>query len=197
MTVAEHRLAVDAGDGSNNEIQDKYDGEEYSTKDQRADTRTTFYQQDIEQLNVSERRKEELRRALRRQEGEDYGEGTTIDKTRRQRKQQNREEDKRRMIGTYAAHLDMTSAQKERAKHLFLDVLSIDSFGPYASEEVSLAVLNVVAREDGWRLEDESQFHDLMVRCEITSDESDEKPSMAVMRKLREMVRERVPSLDG
>lgn len=195
MTVNEHRLANESGDGSRSEIQDKYDAEEYQTKDQRADTRTTFYESDINQLNVSERRKKELRRALRRQEGEDYGEGTSADKTRRQRKQQNREEWKRRIITAYAANLDMTDAQKERAKHLFMDVLTINTFGHYSSEQVALAVLNVVAREDGWRLEDDSGFHKLMVECDITSSEDEDKPAMDNMKKLREMVRERVPSM--
>jgi len=195
MTVESHNLATEEGNGARSEIQDKYDSEEYQTKDQRADTRTTFYESDINALNVSERRKKELRRALRRQEGEDYGEGGSADKTRRQRKQQNREEWKRRAITTYAANMDMTNAQKERAKHLFIDVLTINTFGHYSSEQVALAVLNVVAREDGWRLEDDSQFHSLMVECGITSNENDDKPHMGRMRKLREMVRERVPSM--
>jgi hypothetical protein len=197
MTVNQHRLADESGNGSRSEIQDKYDAEEYQTKDQRADTRTTFYESDINELNVSERRKKELRRALRRQEGEDYGEGTSADKTRRQRKQQNREEWKRRIITTYASNLDMTTAQKERAKHLFMDILTINTFGHYSSEQVALAVLNVVAREDGWRLEDDSGFHSLMVECDITSKRDEDKPAMDRMKKLREMVRERVPSMDA
>lgn len=172
-----------------------YDEQRYESRDKRADTRTTFYASDINKLNVSERRKKELRRALRRQEGEDYGEGTSADKTRRQRKQQNREEWKRRIITTYAANLDMTRAQKRRAKHLFMDVLTINTFGRYSSEQVALAVLNVVAREDGWRLEDEPQFHDLMVKCDIRNDSDDSKPSMQTMKRMRRMVRERVPSM--
>lgn len=197
MTVPEHALLRDEGNGSRSEIQDKYDSEEYQTKDQRADTRTTFYESDINNLDVSERRKKELRRALRRQEGEDYGEGTSADKTRRQRKQQNREEWKRRIISTYAANLDMNRAQKERAVHLFMDVLTINTFGHYSSEQVALAVLNCVAREDGWRLEDDSGFHDLMVECDITSKRDEDKPAMDRMKKLRSMVRERVPSMDA
>lgn len=189
-----HRLATDAGDGAGDEIDDMYDGEEYSSKDQRADTRTTFYESDINSLNVSERRKKELRRALRRQEGEDYGEGTSKDKTRRQRKQQNREEWKRRVITAYAANLDMTNAQKERATHLFLDVLTINTFGHYASEQVALGVLNVVAREDGWFIDEDEKFHTLMVDNGITND--NDNPSMRKMRTLRTMVRERVPSMD-
>lgn len=172
-----------------------YDEQRYDSRDQRADTWTTFYESDINKLNVSERRKKELRRALRRQEGEDYGEGTSADKTRRQRKQQNREEWKRRIIETYAANLGMTDAQKQRAKYLFLDVLEINTFGHYASEQVALGVLNCVAREDGWKLEDNKNFHDLMVECGITSNNDESKPSMKRIKKLRSMVRERAPSM--
>lgn len=195
MTVEEHALHREEGSGSSSEIQDKYDSEEYETKDQRADTRTTFYESDINELNVSEDRKKRLRRALRRQEGEDYGEGKSSNKTRRQRKQQNREEWKRRIISTYASNLDMCRAQKERATHIFMDVLTINTFGHYSSEQVALAVLNVVAREDGWLMEDNSQFHNLMVECDITSSEDEERPDMDRMRTLRTMVRERVPSM--
>lgn len=193
MDIHEHQLARAEGNGSRDEIDDKYDSEEYSSKDQRADTQTTFYEKDINNLAVSERRKKELRRALRRNEGEDYGEGTSADKTRRQRKQQNREEWKRRVITAYAANLDMTNAQKERATHLFMDVLEINSFGNYASEQVALGVLNVVAQEDGWFLEDEAQFHDLMIDCGMADDE--DVPNMSRLSTLRRMVRERVPSM--
>ena len=195
MTVESHRLASDSGNGSRSEIDDMYDAEEYETKDQRADTRTTFYAKDIDNLNVSKRRKKELHRALRRQEGEDYGEGTAASKGRRQRKQQNREEWKRRIVSTYAAQLDMTHAQKERARHLFLDVLNINTFGPHSSEKVALAVLNVVANENGWQLEDDELFHNLMIECDITSNDDETKPSMRKMRQLRQLVRERVPSM--
>ena len=191
--VDQHNLANESGNGSRSEIQDMYDAEEYKTKDQRADTRTTFYESDINDLNVSTRRKKRLRRALRRQEGEDYGEGTSKDKTRRQRKQQNREEWKRRVITTYASQLDMSRAQKERAKHLFMDVLQINTFGPYSTEKVALGVINVVAREYGWTVEDNDMFHELMIKNDMTIDGTD-KPSMKTMKNLRTLVRERIPS---
>lgn len=198
MTVPEHAVSRDANDGSRDNMQNNgYDEQRYESRDQRADTRTTFYESDINALNVSERRKKELRRALRRQEGEDYGEGGSADKTRRQRKQQNREEDKRRMIETYATNLDMAQSQKNRAEHLFMDVLTINTFGHYSSEQVALGVLNVVAREYGWPLEDNPQFHTLMVECGLESSEDEDKPAMGKMKKLREMVRERAPSMNA
>jgi hypothetical protein len=195
--VQQHKVSRDANDGSRDDMRDNgYDEQRYESRDQRADTWTTFYESDINALDIPERRKKRLRRALRRQEGEDYGESYSRgDDARKQRKQQNREEWKRRIITTYATALDMTPAQQKRAKHLFLDVLVINTFGPYASEEVALGVLNVVAREDGWQLEDNEKFHELMVECGITLDNDDKTPSMGTMRNLRRLVRERVPSM--
>lgn len=198
MEVHPHDVSRGEGDGSGAEIDDKYDGEEYTAKDQRADTRTTFYESDIDNLNVSERRKDQLRHALRRQEGEDFGENdsydeaTTSDSKRKRRKQQNREEWKRRVISAYAGQLELTPRQKRRSEHWVLDVLSINSFGRYSVEQVALAAINVVAREDGRYIEDEQYFHSLMEDVGITDD--DDSPDMNKMRRLRTMVRERIPS---
>lgn len=184
--VGQHNVSRGEGDGAGEQIDDKYDGEEYATKDQRADTRTTFYERDINNLNVSQRRKEELRRILKRQEGQNQGEAGTGQTTRRERKQQNREEWKRRVVTTYASQLELTKAQKERATHLVIDVLTINTFGRYATEEIALGVVNVVAREDGRWIEDENQFRDLMQEAGIDS--------MNSLKRLRQMVRERIPS---
>lgn len=194
MSVESHNLSRDAGDGSAQAIDDKYDGEEYTTKDQRADTWTTFYKSDIDSLQVSERRKKELRRALERQRGIDYGEGTSADRNRRHRKQQNREEYKRRVVSVYASQLDLNKRQAERTGHLFLEVLDINSFGHYATEEIALAVINCVVREDGWLIEEDANFHRLMREVGLETDGND--PDLDAMRRLRGMVRERVPSMD-
>jgi hypothetical protein len=186
--VAEHQVARGEGDGSGAAIDDKYDGTEYTSKDQRADTWTTFYERDIDSLNVSQRRKKELKRALERQRGLDYGEGTTKDKTRRQRKQQNREEWKRRVVSAYAGTLELTTRQKTRAQRLVIEELELSSFGPYSTEKIALAVCNYVAREEGRWLEDEATFRSLMVDVGIGEEEAD----MEVMRRLRCMVRERL-----
>jgi hypothetical protein len=184
--VATHNVSRGEGDGAGERIDDKYDGEEYTTKDERADTRTTFYERDIDNLNVSERRKSELRRMLRRQEGEDYKE--TYRKDEDNREQQNREEWKRRVVTTYASQLSLTDSQKERAKHLVIDVLTINKFGRYATEQVALGVINVVAREDGRWIEDEDEFRDLVAETGIDDMDS--------LKRLRRMVRERIPSVD-
>lgn len=198
MEVHEHNVARGEGDGSGAEIDDKYDGEEYTSKDQRADTRTTFYRSDIEQLDVSQRRKDELKHALRRHEGEDFGENdsynsdTTADSDRKRRKQQNREEWKRRIVSTYGGQLELTTRQKQRSEHLVLDVLTINSFGHYSVEQVALGVINVVAREDARYIEDEPMFHELMQNAGVVN--NDGTPDLDAMQRLRTMVRERVPS---
>lgn len=192
--VQPHQVEKDHGDGSRTEMEDQKTEDKWETKDQRADTQTTFWPQDIASLRVSERRKWRLRRMLRRQEGEDFGEGTSKDKSRRQRKQQNRGEWKRRMASTFASQLDLTRAQKERVTHLVRDILDINSFGYFSTEEVILAVINVVAREDGRWIEEERLFHDLMYDVGLYKDEP-ESPDMNGLKTLRRMVRERIGSL--
>lgn len=189
--VQSHRLSRGEGSGSRAAIADKYDGEEYGDKDERADTETTFYRRDIEQLAVSEQRKQRLRRMLRRQEGEQPGEAYSTKYDNRE--QQNRSEWKRRVVSVFASQLELTSRQKERTKHLVNDVLNINTFGFYSTEQVVLATVNVVAREDGRFIEDEQQFRDLMVDSGIARDDDAETPDMETMKSLRRLVRERLP----
>lgn len=185
--VQSHRLTRDEGNGSRDSIDDKYDGEEYNDKDERADTRTTFYDRDIERLEVSQQRKRRLRRMLRRQEGENPGEAYY--QGRRDRTQQNRGEWKRRIVSTFASQLDLTRSQKERTKHLVNDVLDINTFGYYSTEEVVLATVNVVAREDGRWIEDERKFRELMTDSGLHNDGT---PDLDGLKTLRRMVRNRI-----
>lgn len=188
--VESHRLERGEGNGSRAEIDDKYDGEEYNDKDERAPTQTTFYNRDINRLEVSERRKRRLRRMLRRQEGEQPGE--TYSTKYDNREQQNRSEWKRRVVSAFASQMGLTRSQKERVKHLVNDVLDINTFGFYSTEQVVLATVNVVAREDGRFIEDEAQFRTLMADSGLTKDDG-ETPDLSTMRSLRGLVRERLP----
>lgn len=187
--VESHRLERGEGSGSLASIENKYDGEEYEDKDDRAETRTTYYERDVDDLEVSERRKKRLKSMLRRQEGENPGEAYY--QGRKDRKQQNRGEWKRRVVSTFASQLDLTRRQKERTKHLVIDVLDINTFGYYSTEQVVLATVNVVAREDDRWIEDEDQFRQLMVESDL---EVDERPDMDSLKTLRRMVRDRIPS---
>lgn len=142
-------------------MEDEKTGDLWKTKDQRADTRTTFFESDIDRLNASPQRKKRLKRILRRQEGENSGETYFAD--RDDRTQQNREEDRRRDIETIASQLELTSHQKRRATHIILDVVSIDSYGNYSAEEVILGVITYVCMEDmganGVHVDDRGDFH--------------------------------------
>jgi hypothetical protein len=171
------------GDGALDAIANKYDGEKYAHRDERADTKTTFWERDIDQMKASKRRKKRMKRLMRRQEGSRMGESYM--KNQNNREQQNRNEWKRRLVHTYVAQLDMTRHQKERTKHLIKDVIDINSFGHYSTEEVILAVINVVAREDGRWIEDEEMFRKLA---------DDAGLDLTQMRRLRELVHERLPS---
>jgi len=186
MGVHEHEVARREGDGAGDEIDDLYDGEEYQTKDQRAETRTTFYERDIDQHCTSRRQAQQLKRALRLQEGEH------VNGSGKSRGSQNNEEDKRRLVGIIGSQLDLTNGQKNRVKHLVMDVMGVNSFGYYSSEQVILATTNVVTREDGRWIEDESDFREYMEKVGLTNDEG--RADLDTMKRLRQLVRERIPS---
>ena len=188
MGVQEHSIARSEGDGAGDEIDDLYDGEEYQTKDQRADTRTTFYERDIDEHCTSHRQARQLKRALRFQEGERVG----TYESARSRGSQNNDEDKRRLIGIIGSQLGLTDRQKNRVKHLVMDVMSVNSFGYYSSEQVILATTNVVVREDDRWIEDEQAFRDYMERVGITNDEN--RADLNTMKRLRQLVCDRIPS---
>jgi len=192
MTYHEHQVADGRGNGSRSALEDEKTGDLWSTKDSRAETQTTFWLRDINKLNVSRERKKRLKRMLRRQEGEHVNADG-----QQSRGQQNHEEWKRRVVTTYASQLGMTTAQKQRAEHLVLDVLDINSFGYYAVEEVALATLNVVAREDGWMIENNDRFQQQMVDVGMWKEtpnwvDDDRRADMETLSSLRELVRERL-----
>jgi hypothetical protein len=180
-----HEVEAEEGDGALDQIEDKYDGAKYASRDERAPTDTTFWQRDIDQLPVSKRRKRRLTRMLRRQEGENQNE--TYYEDRPDRKQQNTREWKRRLVHTYVAHLEMTDHQKERSKHIVNDVIDINRFGHFSTEEVILGVVNVVAREDGRWIEDEREFRNLAEDAEL---------DLSDLKTLRGMVRDRLSSYE-
>lgn len=186
MGVHEHQVARAEGDGAGDEIDDLYDGEEYQTKDERAETRTTFYERDIDKHCTSRRQANQLKRALRLQEGEH------VNGSGKDRGTQNHEEYQRRLIGIIGSQLDLTNGQKQRVKHLVMDVMSVNSFGYYSSEQVILATVNVVVREDGRWIEDEDEFHEYMEKVGVTNDE--DRADLETMKRLRGLVRERIPS---
>lgn len=186
MSVHEHLVARNEGNGAGDEIDDLYDGEEYKTKDQRAETRTTFYERDIDTHCTSKRQAQQLKRALRLQEGEH------VNGSGKSRGSQNTEEDKRRLVGIIGSQLSLTDGQKRRVNHLVLDVMSVNSFGYYSSEQVILATVNVVVREDGRWIEDEDEFRDYMEKVGITNENG--RADLNTMKRLRTLVHERVPS---
>lgn len=187
MPHHEHNVSRGHGDGAGEEIEDMYDGEEYETKDQRSPKRTTYYESDIYKHCTDGRHAFHLRRAMKYQEGQQVDAGSDA----KPRSVQNHEEDQRRMIGTICSQLDMTPAQKKRVRHLVMDVISVNSFGQYSSEQVILAVINVVAREDERLIEDEDAFMQYMIDVGITTE--DGNADKKTMRRLRRMVRERTP----
>jgi len=188
MTNHVHEIDDEVGNGSRSRIEDEKTGDKWNSKDQRANTNTTFFESDINSLDASPRRKRRLKRLLRRQEGEHVNADD-----QESRGQQNHNEWQRRVALTYSEQLSLTDAQKRRVVHLVTDVMSIDSFGPYSVEDVTVATINVVARKDGWQIESDEEFQDLMVDVGITNDD---EPDMETLSRLRVLVRERVPSYE-
>lgn len=185
--VREEQLYRGKGSGSRSAMGDVMVGDKWDSKDQRAGTHTTFYTKDIDSLSVSKGRKQCLKRILRLQEGEHQN-----SKQFASRGSQNHREDKRRFVGAMCSQLSVTPAQKKRIEHLVMDVLDINSYGMYSTEKVILSVINVVVREDGRYIEEESKFQELMGNVGIVTES--EKPDLRRMRRLRELTRERLPS---
>lgn len=167
--VQAQQISRKKGTGSIKAMEDEKKGDLWDTKDQRANTETTFFESDIEELEVSRRRKERLKRMLRRQEGETPGE--SFAEGTQSRGQQNHGEWQRRLVCTFTARLDLTDHQKSRVKHLVLDVLDINSFAQYSTEDVIMAVTSMVANEDGRWIRDESEFKSLLDELDITLDD--------------------------
>lgn len=187
--VESHLVSRRANDGSRDDMRgDKFDEKRFEHRDQRAETDTMFYRHEIDDLPVSERRKAEFRRMHKWQEGEDafdeYSENW------QSREQQNREEWKRRVVDTFTSRLELTDYQCKRTEHIVMDVLSINSFGHFSVEQVTIGVINCVARGDGRRIEKEEQF------CELALDAGfHDRTLNGRLKTLRRMVCERVPSM--
>jgi hypothetical protein len=187
MTVEEEMIDRSKGNGSRTAMEDEKTGDLWASKDQRAATKTTYYTSDIDSLHASPTRKKQLKRMLRFQEGEQVN-VPEFDS----RGQQNHKEDKRRMVSVLCSQLSMTDVQTERVKHLIMDVMDINSFGPYSFEQVIIGTINVVAREDERWIEDEPQFREFLMYVDISKD--DGSPDIRKLRRLRTLVRERIPS---
>jgi hypothetical protein len=167
MELLPEDINDEAGAGSRSAIEDKKTGDLWDTKDQRAGTHTTFYQSDIQSLDVSQSRKQQLERILRYQEGEHVNSDKYAS-----RGSQNHEEDKRRLVGSMTAKLGLTDHQKRRTKHIVLDVVSVNRYGNYSTEEVVLGVITYVCMEDmganGVHVDDRDDFHELVESVDTT-----------------------------
>lgn len=182
--VNEHRVERDKGDGSRSAMGDEMLEEAY-LQDERQNTHTTYFEHEVDEHCGDERQAERLKRALKYQRGE------RSNGSAESRSSQNLREDKRRLAETFSAQFELSPAQTERVKHLVTDVLDVNSFGYYSTEQVVLGAVNIVAREDGRWIEDEEGFQSFMREVGITKDGED-APDMEVMRRLRGLVRDRL-----
>jgi hypothetical protein len=168
MKVEPHKLSRDVGDGASDELEELRDEERFRTNGMVTDTATTFSTEDINSLDVSPQKKRHFRRLKQRQEGYDRNESR---QQKRQREAMNREEDKRRAIGTYATYLGASDHQRRRAMHILVDVLDIEkNFGSYNTEQIAFGVLNVVIQNQDERLlTDEDAYTQLRSDLELSA----------------------------
>lgn len=188
MAVEPYRVSQEEGEGSSDRIEDLYDGTEYKTKDQRAETRTTFYERDIDTHVHDPRQARQLKRALRLHEGERKSNRST----------RNHQEDKRRVIGIICSQLDLTTTQKRRVRRIVTEEMKVSTFGPYSIEHVTMATVNLVVREDDRWIAEEERFTDYMVDVGLSNEmpNGEHRADLDTLANLRDMVRERAESIE-
>lgn len=150
------------GSGAASDVDELIDETAIIENDGRSKTRTFFYPSEAD----DERR---YRRLIRWQDGE----GDT------QRAVENRAADRRRTIDIFCGHLGMGTYQRERVKSIMED-LNMSHMAHYSSEKVILAIISLVANEDGWLIRDNETYRDLI---------RDVNSSLKEIRKIRLLVK--------
>lgn len=159
-----HHFDHGAGSGAASGIDDAIDKDAVQEHDGRAETRTGF--------DPRESKDPEKWRRLN---------VLNDDHRHPDRKQQNRDADKRRYADTFCGHLGMSRYQRERVKAITRSI-NMKHMAYYGSDEVILAIVSLVANEDGWFIRDEQTYKDLI---------RDVGSSMHRIKRIRQLVREK------
>lgn len=165
-----HRFDVGDGNGAASEIDELIDQNAIIEHDGRASTRTFFY---IGEAPEGKRR--QFGRMLEYQE--DMWSGM---------KNQQRQADRERTVSTFCSFLDMGTYQRERVQHI-CDGLNMSHMAHYSSQKVILAVISLVANEDGRFIRDETGFRTLL---------RDLESDLAELRSIRNLVRRKSDQYD-
>lgn len=159
-------LVDEAGDGAKSWGDERIDRNAIIENDGRSNTRTFYY---ATEAPKETRRK--YRRLLRWQEGEGASD----------RDVQNRAADRRRYVSGFCSRLDMAQYQRERVEHV-MEGLNMSHMAHYSSQKVVLAIITLVANEDGWFIRDDDDFRELLSAVGSDLDE---------MKQIRGLVREK------
>jgi hypothetical protein len=139
-----HVFDTSDGNGSSSQLDDMIDENAIIENDGRSETRTFFY--------PSEATDDQLYgRLIRWQDGEGDP----------QRDVRNRAADRRRTIDAFCGTLDMSTHHNERVTHV-MEELNMSHMAHYSSPQVILAIISLVANEDGWFVRDDDTFRALL-----------------------------------
>lgn len=157
-----HRFGRYAGSLAGSDYDEEIDQNAPQDHDGRAETRTGF--------NPRESPDEEKWRRL----------NTLNDDGRHPlRAVQNRAADRGRYVQTLCAALDMSPYHKERVQYI-VDGLNMSHMAHYNSQMVVLAIISLVANEDGRWIREEEMFRNLMEDVDVT---------LRQLKKIRALVR--------
>lgn len=134
------------GDGSASAVDEQIDQNAVIEHDGRASTRTFFYPEEADDAHV-----ERFQRLIQWQEDKWSG-----------MKNAQRAADRMRTIGNFCGTLDMSPHQQRRVECI-VDGINMSHMAHYSSQKVIIAVVSLVANEDGRFIRDEGAFRDLLV----------------------------------
>lgn len=170
-----------SGHGASEWLDDKRDEDAVIENDNRSVTRTFFYPTQDNDEN------DKYKRLLQ------YNEGMWDEK----RATRNNAADDRRWIDGFCSVLESSDYVQDRAQ-LIVESVNMKEMGPYSSQQVVLAVVMMVEREErirygGTMMMNDERFHTLLqtVRNRTQSDD------MTAIRNIASLVRRKSPMLDG
>lgn len=163
-----HRFDAGDGSGAASSLEELIDDNAIIENDGRSKTRTFFYPAEADD-------EQRYSRIIRWQDGEGDPD----------RDVENRAADRRRAVDTFCGVLDMSGYHKGRVKYVIED-LNMSHMAHYSSPKVILAVISLVANEDGRFIRDEAAFRALM---------EDVDTSLHELKKVRTLARKKTERL--
>lgn len=166
MSDTSYIFDTSGGNGAASAIDEQIDKNAVIENDGRSKTRTFFYPE-----QAAEHDQHQYKRLIRWQDGEGDS----------QRAVENRAADRRRTIGTFCSHLDMSPYHQERIEYIVSGV-NMSHMAHYSSPKVILAIVSLVANADDWFIRDDEMFRTLLTDVGMDPNE---------LRKIRQLVQKK------